>query len=222
MPLARAAAAAAVLVVLFASLVGCAEQDGSADDAAARTAGFDTAEGRADDGGTANEALEGLAELMIGAGGVQELGGSLNEALHARFSVLDDCENDEACFVEHRRSAGPPAEVRVMLEAYVDRVFQVWQEVARVVGDALDDGAVVAVESAQQWYEAAVLSARTAMATVECLHEAATEQLSRWRERCTYQRDLYAAAVHDQNRLRQEFEQAYSAFVGSAGTGQGV
>ena len=206
--------------------VGCTEGEDAVDDGAtaavAGTVGAEAGEADAGDGGPTADALQDLAELMAGPGGVLEVSGRLDEALHVRLSVVEECGEDEACFVNYRRSVGPPEEVRDLLEEYLDRVLDVRQEVARVTADAPADGAVVAVESAQQWYEAAVLSARIAMATVQCLYDLEPAQYLRAVAWCTYQRDLYAAAVHDQNRLRQEFEQAYAAFVGSAGAGQGV
>ena len=99
----------------------------------------------------------------------------------------------KTCFVNYRRSVGPPEEVRDLLEEYLDRVLDVRQEVARATADAPADGAVVAVESAQRWYEAAVLSARIAMATVQCLYDLEPAQYLRAVAWCTYQRDLYAA-----------------------------
>ena len=168
-----------------------------------------------------DEVLGDLVDLMVGPGGVREVSGRLDEALHGRLSVLEACGGDVACFVERRRLAGPPTEVRALLEEYLDGVLKVWQEAERVVAAGLlAEGGGAAVEAAGQWYEAAELSARAALAAVECLQDVEPEQSLGAVERCSYQRDLFAAAVHDQNRLRQEFERAYSVFVQGAGAGQ--
>ena len=166
--------------------------------------------------GAMSDALEDLAELVDGPKGVREVSGRLDQAMHGRLSVVEECLGDTACFVEHRRRAGPPEEARALLEEYLGRVIEVWQEAARLTVGVRAEGGVAVVEAAQQWHEAAALASRAALAAVECLYDLEPEQFISGVGRCSYLRDLYAAAVLDHNRLRQEFERAYVAFIQSA------
>ena len=214
-----------VLLVALGVAAGCAlDEDARAGEAAAiedetdsgPVEGSEPAEGP---GLPAESGLGSVAELLAGPGGLREVSGRLNDVLDVRLSVLEVCGDDEACFVEHQRRAVPPEDVQALLEEYLDRVREMWQEAARVAADAPAEGAV-AVEAAERWYESAVLAARTAMAAVNCLAAVESEQFSTWTQQCAYQRDLYAASVLDQNRLRQEFEEAYLVFIQSTHPGQ--
>ena len=215
----RGAVVAAMLLAMIASVVGCASADRATEDSQATATSTTDHEigggqpGQADEASA--EALAEMAKLMAGPGGVHELSSRLDEALSAHLGVLEDCRDKPAsdqrqsCFVEQRRQAGPPEQVQTLLEQYLSQAHNVWQTAAQTVADTPAHHGAETLQAAQHWYEATLLAARAAMAAVECLQAVELAQFSTWMDRCDYHQDLYSAALHDQNRLRQHFEHTY-------------